>query len=49
MPAAESSGSSLGPDARRILEAIEDLPEDEREVFSLVRIQGLSQAEAAGS
>ena len=46
-PAAQSSGSALGPDARRILEAIEDLPEDEREVFGLVRIQGLTQAEAA--
>ena len=32
---------------RRILEAIEDLPEDEREVFDLVRIQGLTQPEAA--
>jgi RNA polymerase sigma-70 factor (ECF subfamily) len=46
-PAAESSGSALGPDARRILEAIEELPEDEREVFGLVRIQGLTQVEAA--
>ncbi|WP_435010203.1 sigma-70 family RNA polymerase sigma factor [Tundrisphaera lichenicola] len=46
-PAAESSGSALGPDARRILEAIEELPEDEREAFGLVRIQGLTQGEAA--
>ncbi len=46
-PAAQSSGSALGPDGRRILEAIEGLPEDEREVFGLVRIQGLTQAEAA--
>ena len=30
-----------------MLEAIEELPEDEREVFGLVRIQGLTQAEAA--
>jgi RNA polymerase sigma-70 factor (ECF subfamily) len=45
--AAESSGSGLSPDARRILEAIEGLPEDEREVFGLVRIQELTQAEAA--
>ena len=30
-----------------MLEAIDDLPEDEREVFDLVRIQGLTQAEAA--
>ncbi|QEH35470.1 RNA polymerase sigma factor [Aquisphaera giovannonii] len=46
-PAAPSSGSALGPDARRILEAIEELPEDEREAFDLVRIQGLTQPEAA--
>src|SRR4051794_33863197 len=37
-PAAQSSGSALGPDARRVLEAIEGLPQDEREAFSLVRI-----------
>ena len=30
-----------------MLEAIDGLPEDEREVFDLVRIQGLTQAEAA--
>jgi RNA polymerase sigma-70 factor (ECF subfamily) len=30
-----------------MLQAIEQLPEDEREVFELVRIQGLTQAEAA--
>jgi RNA polymerase sigma-70 factor (ECF subfamily) len=43
-----SSGDSvLTPNARRILEAIESLPEDEREAFDLVRIQGMSQAEAA--
>lgn len=47
IPANQSSGSCLGPDGRRILEAIEDLPEDEREVFGLVRIQGLAHAEAA--
>jgi RNA polymerase sigma factor (sigma-70 family) len=45
--AAESSGSGLRPDARRILEAIEGLPEDEREVFSLVRIQELTQVEVS--
>jgi RNA polymerase sigma-70 factor (ECF subfamily) len=48
VPAPESSASGLGPDGRRMLEAIENLPEDEREVFSLVRIQGLTQVEAAG-
>ena len=46
-PADNSSGSSLSPNARRMLEAIENLPADEREVFSLVRIQGLSQTEVA--
>jgi RNA polymerase sigma factor (sigma-70 family) len=33
--------------SRRILAAIDGLPEDEREVFSLVRIQGLMHDEAA--
>ena len=44
---AESSVSQLSTNSRRILEAIEGLPEDEREVFDLVRIQGMSQPEAA--
>ena len=43
-----SSDSRLSPDARRMLEAIGSLPEEEREVFDLVRIQGLTHAEAAG-
>ena len=42
-----SSGSGLGPDARRMLAAIEGLPEEDREVFELVRLQGLTHAEAA--
>jgi RNA polymerase sigma-70 factor (ECF subfamily) len=42
-----STGSGLGPDGRRMLGAIEDLPEDEREVFDLVGIHGLTHAEAA--
>jgi RNA polymerase sigma factor (sigma-70 family) len=42
-----SSGSELSPNARRIFAAIENLPADEQEVFNLVRIQGLTQAEAA--
>jgi RNA polymerase sigma-70 factor (ECF subfamily) len=46
-PAALSSGSALGLDRRRILQAIEDLPEVERETFVLVLIRGLSQAEVA--
>jgi RNA polymerase sigma-70 factor (ECF subfamily) len=46
-PAPQDSGSALGPDARRMLQAIENLPADEREVFDLVRIQELSQVEVA--
>src|SRR5262249_48685997 len=42
-----SSVSGLSPDGRRILEVIEGLPEDEREAFDLVGIQGLTHAEAA--
>jgi RNA polymerase sigma-70 factor (ECF subfamily) len=48
VPAPASSGSVLTPDGRRMLKAIDDLPEDEREVFGLVHIQGLTQGEAAG-
>lgn len=44
---ADSSESQLSPNTRRMLAAIEDLPEDEREVFGLVRIQGMTQIEAA--
>ena len=47
VPAPVSSGSELSPNARRMLEAIESLPDDEREVFSLVRIQGMGQTEVA--
>jgi RNA polymerase sigma factor (sigma-70 family) len=47
VPAPASSDSGLSPDGRRMLEAIGNLPEDEREAFDLVRIQGLTQAEAA--
>ena len=39
------SGLTLG--SRRIFEAIDNLPDDEREAFDLVRIQGMSFAEAA--
>jgi len=45
--APSSSDTGLTPDGRRMLEAIADLPETEREAFDLVRIQGMSQAEAA--
>jgi RNA polymerase sigma factor (sigma-70 family) len=47
VPAPASSGSGLTPDGLRMLQAIDDLPEDEREVFDLVRVQGMMQAEAA--
>ena len=42
-----SMDSGLTPDGRRMLQAIDNLPEEEREVFDLVRIQGLSQVEVA--
>ncbi len=47
VPAPSSSGSGLTPHGRRILAAIDNLPDDEREVFDVVRIQGLTQVEAA--
>jgi RNA polymerase sigma-70 factor (ECF subfamily) len=43
----QSSDSGLSPDTRRMLEAIDRLPEEEREVFDLIRIQGLTCAEVA--
>jgi RNA polymerase sigma-70 factor (ECF subfamily) len=42
-----STASGLTPDGRRMLAAIDGLPEDEREVFDLVGIQALTHAEAA--
>src|SRR5260370_42047953 len=47
VPAPASSDSGLTQDGRRMLEAIDSLPEAEREAFDLVRIQGMTQAEAA--
>lgn len=47
VPAPESTGSGLSPNTRRMLGAIENLPEEEREAFELVRIQGMSPAEVA--
>ena len=41
-----SSDTGLTPDSRRMFAAIASLPEAEREAFDLVRIQGLTQAEA---
>jgi RNA polymerase sigma factor (sigma-70 family) len=46
-PAAYSSGSGISLEGRRMLDAIENLPEEEREVFSLIRIQGMTHVEAA--
>lgn len=43
----QSTASQLSPVARRIFQAIDDMPEDEREVFELVRIQGMTHREAA--
>jgi RNA polymerase sigma-70 factor (ECF subfamily) len=45
--ASQSSSAGLTPNARRILDAIDGLPGDEREVFDLLRIQGISHADAA--
>jgi RNA polymerase sigma factor (sigma-70 family) len=47
LPAQDSSASGLSQNAIRMLEAIEKLPDDEREVFGLVRIQGMSHTETA--
>jgi len=46
-PKPESATFPLTPDILRILEAIDSLPEEERETFSLVRVQGMSQPDAA--
>ena len=46
-PAPASSVSGLTPDGLRMLRAIDELPEDEREAFDLVRVQGMTQVEAA--
>ena len=43
VPAPASSDSVLTPDGRRMLKAIDDLPEDEREVFDLVHVQELTK------
>jgi RNA polymerase sigma-70 factor (ECF subfamily) len=44
---APASSSGLTPNGRRMLAAIDNLPEEEREAFCLVRIQGMTQTEAA--
>jgi DNA-directed RNA polymerase specialized sigma24 family protein len=47
MPAPAGSVSGLTPDGLRMLRAIDELPEDEREVFDLVRAHGKTYPEAA--
>jgi RNA polymerase sigma-70 factor (ECF subfamily) len=47
VPSPATSGSGLSPDGRRMLQAIGELPEEEREAFDLVRVQGMTHAEAA--
>lgn len=41
------SDSTIGPSAVRMLDAIERLPAEEREVFDLIRIHGMTQPETA--
>jgi DNA-directed RNA polymerase specialized sigma24 family protein len=47
--AAEDSDSALGPGGRRMLEAIGGLSEGKREVFHLMRIRGMMEAQVARS
>jgi RNA polymerase sigma-70 factor (ECF subfamily) len=48
VPAAvQPSESNECPNMQRILDAIDNLPEEEREIFHLVRLQGVTQPEAA--
>ena len=47
VPAPAASDSNLSPTACLILEEIGNLPDDEREVFDLVHVQGLAEAEVA--
>jgi RNA polymerase sigma-70 factor (ECF subfamily) len=47
VPSPASGASGPSPDGRRTRRAIDGLPEDEREAFDLVWIDGMTQAEAA--
>ena len=47
VPASASSATGITPDRRRLLAAIDRLPEGECEASDLVQTQGMSQAEAA--
>ena len=46
-PPSAMSTAHVSPNTVRMLEAIDSLPEDEKETFSLVRVQGMTQADAA--
>jgi RNA polymerase sigma-70 factor (ECF subfamily) len=46
-PAVGEDSSRISPNTERMMEAIESLPEDERETFCLVRVQGMTYADAA--
>jgi RNA polymerase sigma-70 factor (ECF subfamily) len=46
-PEIGQSSSQMSPNTARMMAAIEGLPEDERETFSLVRVQGMTQVDAA--
>jgi RNA polymerase sigma-70 factor (ECF subfamily) len=47
VPAPASSASGLSPDGLRMLGALDELPEEEREVFDLLRSQAMTRSEAA--
>jgi RNA polymerase sigma factor (sigma-70 family) len=47
VPAPADSDSGLSVDCRRMIAVIDGLPPEEREAFDLVRIQGMTQPEAA--
>ena len=46
-PSSESGAANTG-ETRKMLAAIDALPDEEREVLGLVRVQGMTHAEAAG-
>jgi RNA polymerase sigma-70 factor (ECF subfamily) len=43
----DQDSSRISPNTTRMMEAIDGLPDDERETFSLVRVQGMTQTDAA--
>jgi RNA polymerase sigma-70 factor (ECF subfamily) len=47
VPTLPASDSGLTPAGRRMLDRIDALPAEEREAFDLVRVQGMTQVEAA--